>query len=365
MATIVGIDAFPVALPLTAPMVLASETILTAENLIVRVGDGDGHWGWGESASAPTMNGELLAGMTAAVRQRIAPALIGQDSDSLPALEQRLDRAIRGNTGAKAAVAIALADLAARRRGVPFHAVLGQRRQDRIPLIAMIGSADPLAEVAHALAAGFTHFKIKVGRANVAADIALTAAVRTAIGSAAHLSADANMGWSVAQATAYLTGVADLGLAYLEQPVDDEDEAGFRALAGSCATPLCLDEGLHALRDLAAYAQHKAIGGAGLKALKFGPLSRVVAAIDLMRAHDLIPVVASKIAETSIGSAASLHLAALTHDAGWGVSLTHRYLAADVVDAPLPAAGLARVPLGPGLGVTPDLDLIQRYAAAE
>lgn len=359
MATIVRIDTYPVAIPLRAPMVLASETIGAAHNLIVRVGDDEGHWGWGESASAPTMNGELLAGMTAAVRQRLAPAVLGQDCDSLTALEQRLDRAIRGNTGAKAAVAIALADLAARRRGVPFHAVLGPQRHARIPLIAMIGSTDALADVARAQAEGFTHFKIKVGRADIAADIDLTTAVRAVIGPACHLSADANMGWSVAQAAAYLAAVGHLSLAYLEQPVGDGDEAGFRALAGACATPLCLDEGLHALRDLETYADGGAIAGAGLKALKFGPLSRVVAAMELMARIGLIPVVASKIAETSIGAAASLHLAALAHDASWGVSLTHRYLAADVTETPLPAAGLARVPDGPGLGITPDLGMIQ------
>lgn len=361
MATIVRIDTFPVAIPLRAPMTLASETISAAHNLIVSVGDSEGNFGWGESASAPTMNGELLAGMTAAVRQRIAPALLDQDCDGLPALEQRLDQAIRGNTGAKAAVAIALGDLAARRRGVPFHELLGPRRQDRVPLIAMIGSSDPIGEVASAKADGFTHFKIKVGRADIAADVRLTHAVRDAIGPQAHLAADANMGWSVAQAAAYLSAAADLHLAYLEQPVGDADHAGFRTLAQSSRTPLCLDEGLHGLGDLEAYAQSGAIGGAGLKALKFGPLARVVAAIDLMRRFDLVPVVASKIAETSIGSAASLHLAALTHDASWGVSLTHRYLAADVVDEPLPAAGLARVPDAPGLGVAPNVQMIRRY----
>ncbi|MBB6309796.1 mandelate racemase/muconate lactonizing enzyme family protein [Xanthobacter tagetidis] len=361
MATIERIDIYPVAIPLRTPMVLASETISAAQNLIVRIGDDEGHWGWGESASAPTMNGELLAGMTAAVRQRLAPALLGQDCDSLPGLEQRIDGAIRGNTGAKAAVAIALTDLLARRRGVPFHAVLGPRRQERVPLIAMIGTKDFLAEAESALAEGFTHFKIKVGRADVDADVRLTQAVRAAIRPESHLSADANMGWSVAQAQAYLSAARPARLAYLEQPVGDGDAEGFAALARADPTPLCLDEGLHGLADLKTYARDRAIAGAGLKALKFGPLSRVVAAIDLMRAHDLVPVVASKIAETSIGSAASLHLAALAHDAAWGVSLTHRYLAADVVDVPLPATGLARISEAPGLGITPNLGMIRAH----
>ena len=48
--------------------------------------------------------------------------------------------------------------------------------------------------------------------------------------------------------------------------------------------------------------------------------------------------------------------------ADWGVSLTHLYLAEDVVKQPLPLAnGLVALPSGPGLGVEVDEAAIARF----
>ena len=71
------VDAIPVALPLKAPMKMAGITIATAQNLLVRVESADGTVGWGEAPSAPTMTGDTLGGLVAAVRHHLAPLLIG------------------------------------------------------------------------------------------------------------------------------------------------------------------------------------------------------------------------------------------------------------------------------------------------
>ena len=60
MNRLVSVEAFGVRVPLVSPMRLASETITTADNLLVRVVDAAGREGWGEAASAPTMTGERL-----------------------------------------------------------------------------------------------------------------------------------------------------------------------------------------------------------------------------------------------------------------------------------------------------------------
>ena len=74
------IDAIPVALPLKAPMKMAGITITKAENLLVRVEAASGVVGWGEAPSAPTMTGDTLGGLVAAVRDHLAPLLIGKDA---------------------------------------------------------------------------------------------------------------------------------------------------------------------------------------------------------------------------------------------------------------------------------------------
>ena len=78
--TVRRIDAIPVALPLKAPMKMAGITITKAENLLVRVESADGTVGWGEAPSAPTMTGDTLGGLVAAVRDHLGPLLIGKNA---------------------------------------------------------------------------------------------------------------------------------------------------------------------------------------------------------------------------------------------------------------------------------------------
>ena len=76
--------------------------------------------------------------------------------------------------------------------------------------------------------------------------------------------------------------------------------------------------------------------------------------------------IAAKIAESSISSAAALHLACAVPKADWGVSLTHFYLAEDIVRRPLPLDdGVVALPSGPGLGVEVDEAAVERCRGCE
>ncbi len=360
-----AVEAWPLALPLVHPMRLASETIRTAETLLVRVIDKAGREGWGEASIAPTMTGELLPGMVAAVQRFLASALLAGPIGSPAEAAHRLDRAIRGNTGAKAAAEVAVLDLLALRAGVPLAALLGHPLRASVPAIRMVGEADPeatLAGVQAAREAGFGHVKLKLGMAaTAAADVALVRQARALLGPAAHLSGDVNMAWSLEAAQGFLRALPPGTLDYLEQPVADDDLDGMALLAG-LGCPLCLDEGLHAAGDIDRYAARRAAAGFGLKAIKLGGLQATLAADRRARAHGLQTTLACKIAETSIGAAATLHLAAVVADVSWGVSVTQPYLAEDITAAPLPVLrGVAAVPPGPGHGVEPDPARLARF----
>ncbi len=73
--------------------------------------------------------------------------------------------------------------------------------------------------------------------------------------------------------------------------------------------------------------------------------------------------IAAKIAESSISSAAALHLACAVPKADWGVSLTHSYLAEDIVRRPLPPLKMAwsPCPRAPGLGIEVDEAAVERF----
>ena len=123
------VDAIPVALPLKAPMKMSAKTITAARNLIVRIEAADGTVGWGEAASAPTMTGDTQGGLVAAVRDHLAPNVIGKNAHEWPALRPMLHRALLGNGGAHSAVETAVLDLIGR--------ATGQR------LIDLVGAAAP------------------------------------------------------------------------------------------------------------------------------------------------------------------------------------------------------------------------------
>jgi L-alanine-DL-glutamate epimerase-like enolase superfamily enzyme len=73
--TLRRVDAIPVALPLAKPMKMAGITIAETRNLLVRVEAADGTVGWGKAPEAPTMTGDTLKGLVAAVEERLAAAI--------------------------------------------------------------------------------------------------------------------------------------------------------------------------------------------------------------------------------------------------------------------------------------------------
>src|SRR4249920_1069476 len=137
------VDAIPVALPLKAPMKMSGITIATAENLLVRIEAADGTVGWGEAASAPTMTGDTLGGLIAAVRDHLASLLIGEDAWMRPALCRKLKSALYGNTGAHSAIEMALLDLAGRASGLPLVDLIGGPMRRAVPPMWLLGNPTP------------------------------------------------------------------------------------------------------------------------------------------------------------------------------------------------------------------------------
>ena len=358
------VDAIPLALPLAKPMAMSGVTVKDARNVLVRIEAADGTLGWGEAASAPTMTGDTLGGLLAAVRDHLGPALIGQDVWMRPALCRTLRQRLVGNTGAHSAIEMALLDLCGRAAGLRLVDLVGGAMRTEVAPMWLLGNATLEEDVAEALAKtreGFCGFKLKVGTKPLEAEIAATLKLRQALGPAVPLSADANGGFALAAARRYLDRTREADLQFLEQPLDPADLRGLAALARSCAVPIGADEGIHSLADIEAQAR-RGLAGVSLKLIKLGGISAALEAATLSARLGLAINVAAKIAETSIASAAAVHLACAVASAGWGVSLTHFYLAEDIVKTPLPlGAGAVALPDGPGLGVEIDERAVDRF----
>lgn len=367
---IARVDAIPVRLPMRRPMKMAGVVIDVAENLLVRVQADNGLVGWGESASAPTMTGELLPGMTAAVHH-LTPTLHGatiEDVAGLHAMTARCHLALHGNASAHAAIDMALHDLLGQALQQPVHMLLGTALRQHVPVLWMLGTgrldAD-LAEARDKAAAGCVAFKVKVGADDPLADAVRTRAVRAALGPRVLVCADANQGWTLQQAQAYLAALGDTALDFLEQPLRGDDLQGMQQLAACTTVRIGADEGIHGLADIRQHHAMQAAAGCSLKLIKLGGMRQVLDAALACSALGMRVNLACKVAESSIASAAVLHLAAVLPEIDWGLSLSTQYLAGDVVLQPIGVAqGHASVPTGPGLGVVVDEANVARFRIA-
>ena len=261
------IDAIPVALPLKSPMKMAGITITKAENLLVRVEAADGTVGWGEAPSAPTMTGDTLGGLVAAVRAHLAPLLIGKDAgtDHGPMLR----RALVGNSGAHSAVEMALLDLSGRATGTRLIDIVARPLRQSVAPMWLLGNAtvdDDIAEAQAKRAEGFDFFKLKIGVKPIADEIAAAHAIRKALPDAT-LCADANCGLTLASARRYAEGTRGANLAFVEQPLPADDFVGLKALARGTKVPVGMDESIQSLGDIEAVKRAGA-KGVSLKLIK-------------------------------------------------------------------------------------------------
>jgi muconate cycloisomerase len=361
------VDAIPVGLPLRKPVAMAGSTVSEALNLLVRVEAADGSVGWGEAASAPTMTGDTLGSLIAAVRDHLAPPLIGQDAWMRPALCRKLKGALFGNTGAHSAIETALFDLAGHAAGLPLADLVGGALRWDVAPMWLLGNPTTEQDIAEAhakRAEGFGFFKLKIGTKPVEAEIAATLALRDALGAATPLCADANCGLSFDDASRYVEGARWADLMFVEQPLAYDDLTGLARLTQRSPILIGADEGIHSLADI---EEHKSggAGGVSLKLIKLGGMSAALDAAQLCRRLNLAVNVAAKIAESSIASAAAIHLACAAPAVDWGVSLTHFYLAADVVrNPPAIREGAVALPSGPGLGIEVDEAAVERFRVA-
>src|SRR6266576_794619 len=105
-------------------------------------------------------------------------------------------------------------------------------------------SEDSLPDRAReALAAGFTHLKLKVG-GELATDLRRAKIVRDAIGSEPHLSLDANQAWGIEQAVEAIGVLAEVDPWWIEEPTSPDDVLGHRRIRDAIA-PIRVATGEH------------------------------------------------------------------------------------------------------------------------
>jgi O-succinylbenzoate synthase len=325
----------PYRLRLAEPVVWNGRRRDVREGVLLRLEGDDGAVGWGDAAPLPGFSRETPAEARAAL-DAAASALVGRDLDprSLARLDvpawAALDAAALPSS-ARFALDLALLDLAAQAAGRPLPQALHPDPAVTLPLNGLLmGEGDAVVAQAGALAAaGYAAVKLKVGRRPVGQDVETVRAVREALGPHVALRLDANRAWAPAEARAFAESVADVGVAYVEEPL--RDPAGLPALWADTGLPVALDETLQepggpaALRGWAAAAV--------LKPTLVGGLAAALRLAAAARAVGVRPVLSAAF-ESGVGLRGVAAVAAATGAEPAGLD-TYRWLAEDVL-GPLP-----------------------------
>ena len=360
---VAAVHTAPVSLPVHPDLVVRGARGVhdRSDFLLVRVVTSDGVEGYGEVSATALWSGEDGESARHFIRTRLAPAIVGRPLAPVGGLEEAMDRVLAGNPFTKAGVSTALWDAYARTLGVPLAVALGGPYREAVDIkLSLSGDGDAVAAVLSAARAmGFRSFKVKVGL-GVEADVARVRHVRELVGPDTFVGADANGGWSRGDCLRAMPGLADAGVAFVEQPVAADDIDGLR-LARSSGLPVVADESVFGMADLTRLVRADAADAISVYIGKSGGPGRALAMGTLAAAFGLDVVVGSN-GEFGLGAAAQLHVAcALPRLAAFPSDIIGaHYYREDILDTPLDSDGRAvRLGAGPGLGVRPRPDLIK------
>jgi L-Ala-D/L-Glu epimerase len=298
------------AIPLSRPYTITFRTVTAIEAVVVEVRDAAGRLGLGAASPEPHVTGETNEACQRALEPDSLAWLRGLDLRTRPAIARQLDTRLPGTPAARAAVDMALHDLAAQALGVPLADALG-RAHHELPTSITIGikpTDEALAEADEYVGRGFRAIKVKIGR-DLDADVERLHRLRARVGPGVGLRADANQGYTLAQTRRFLAATAALDLELVEQPIAAADTAQLAALPAAERARLCADEALLAPADaLRLAAAPPPCGHFNIKLMKCGGVTAALRIADVAALAGL-GLMWGCMDESRISIAAALHAA--------------------------------------------------------
>ncbi|WP_248515651.1 mandelate racemase/muconate lactonizing enzyme family protein [Salinarchaeum laminariae] len=332
-------------LDLVDPLRTADGVIESRSGFLVRLRT-ENRRGLGEATPLPGWTESLEECTEALDRAQDLIGLRGPD----PTLAEIADA-----PAARHGLALALADLRARRLDVPLVRQLGggsRSRSRRLRVNATIGDgsiAETVEAAERAVAAGFDCLKIKIGAQSLEADLDRIGAVRNAVGPGPQLRADANEAWDRSTAEAALDGLAEFDVSYVEQPLAAGDLVGHAKLRGG-AVDVALDESV-ATADLDRLLDVEAADVIVCKPMVLGGPDKTVGLARRVRKQGVQPVISTTV-DAVVGRLGAVHVAgALAPIGACGLATGDRF-AEDLGPDPAPVIdGTIAIPRGAGTGL--------------
>ena len=222
------VEVIPYALPFERPYSTARGTLERREMVLLRLITDEGLVGLGEAVPL-ALRGGADSRRSSAGSARAPGGCAARTSPTSPARTPTLaavDAFIHTVAGrripapAKAAIEMAVFDLAGKASGRPLWSLLGAERGEPVACNATLVAGEPARGRRRRRSAGpraaSRTFKLKLGTGD---DVAQVRAVREAVGPDARIRVDANGAWSVDEALGVLRMIEPLGIELVEQPV--------------------------------------------------------------------------------------------------------------------------------------------------
>ena len=341
----------------------AIQSFVSQETPIVTITDADGATGTGYSYTIGTGGSSVMR----LIADHLAPRLIGRDAERIEAIWRELEFATHATTiGAITALALAaidtaLWDLRCRKRGLPLWIAAGGA-SDRRPLYTTEGGwlhIEASALVDDALAArarGFRGSKIKIGRPHVSEDYQRLAAVRAALGDGYEIMTDANQGFTLDEAMRRAGRLAELDLAWIEEPLPSDDLDGHIRLSRSTSTPIAVGESIYSLRHFREYMAKGACNVVQVDVARIGGITPWLKVAHAAEAFD-IPVCPHFLMELHVSLACAIPNGKYVEYIPQLDDLTTSRMTIE--------DGFAVAPATPGLGVEWDSDAVKAKSLPE
>jgi L-alanine-DL-glutamate epimerase-like enolase superfamily enzyme len=356
-----SVSAIPVRVPIThggPPSGFGGTTWDALEHLVVRVDTDEGVTGWGEAFGF-----NVTLGTAAVLERLVAPLAAGRDPLARRPLMDDLLRQLHlfGRYGvtvfALSGLEIALWDIAGKVAGQPLHRMLGGATRATVPAYASLlkyRDAAVVARLAEA-AAGAGYRALKLHETGVAE----IEAARRAVGPDLPVMVDVNCAWSVAESIEMARRLGGCDLRWLEEPVwPPEDFAGLARVRATGRIPVAAGE------NACTAWEFQRMLDAGAVDLVQPSVTKVGGIGELVRVADLAALRGVEVAPHSPyfgpGLVATIHFAAARPEVEQVEVFGCRMELDMFGDLDLHGPDLA-VPDGPGLGVEPDPEFLERY----
>jgi glucarate dehydratase len=346
--------------PFSEPIQWGSGARIGTTRLICKISTDSGHDGWGETLC-------LIDAVPAVFDKVVSKLGIGYAVSDVEGIYRHVLGAgyyhhKRAAVMAIAALEMAMWDAFGKICGQSLSRLWGGILREKVGATAYTFTQEPDAlkeRLNQFIDTGYKTFKVKIGF-DANSDITLAEAARNAIGNH-DLRLDVNGAWTPGRAKRQLHRLAAVDPAYVEQPLELDDLIGSAALCSSQSVPIALDESAYTLQNVGNIVRMQAADYVLLDPHQAGGLWQVIKAAAICEAAG-VPVGLHSGAELALSQAAYLHLAASIPNMSLAIDTERVYLGGDIaMDTPRLENGSFYVPAGPGLGVTPDKDLLEKY----